>query len=110
MSLRVICCCLQWSVQKASTGFAHVQVLLAKGISEDDLETELEEKLLDIDRMRFHDEGVNSVLVASAADEIASLRSQIDQQATEIVQLKERCCSPSILHLLQSSAAGAGEF
>jgi hypothetical protein len=68
-----------------------VQVLLSKGISEDDLEAELEEKLLDVDRTRTYDEGVNSVLVASAADEIASLRSQIDQQALEIEQLKDRC-------------------
>jgi len=64
---------------------------LSKGISEDDLEAELEEKLLDVDRTRTYDEGVNSVLVASAADEIASLRSQIDQQALEIEQLKDRC-------------------
>lgn len=68
-----------------------MQVLLSKGISEDDLEAEVEEKLLDVDRMRTYDEGVNSVLVASAADEIASLRSQIDQQALEIEQLKDRC-------------------
>ncbi len=68
-----------------------MQVLLSKGISEDDLEAELEEKLLDVDRTRTYDEGVNSVLVASAADEIASLRSQIDQQALEIEQLKDRC-------------------
>ena len=67
-----------------------MQVLLSRGISEDDLETQLEEKLLDVDRMRTYDEGVNSVLVASAADEIASLRSQIVQQADEIEQLKER--------------------
>lgn len=66
------------------------QVLLSKGISEDDLETELEEKLLDVDRTRAFDEGVNSVLVASAADEIASLRSRIDQQANEIGHLKDR--------------------
>ena len=64
---------------------------MSKGISEDDLEAEVEEKLLDVDRMRTYDEGVNSVLVASAADEIASLRSQIDQQALEIEQLKDRC-------------------
>ncbi len=64
---------------------------MSKGISEDDLEAELEEKLLDVDRTRTYDEGVNSVLVASAADEIASLRSQIDQQALEIEQLKDRC-------------------
>lgn len=64
--------------------------MLSRGISEDDLETELEEQLLDVDRMRTYDEGVNSVLVASAADEIASLRSQIDQQADEIEQLKDR--------------------
>lgn len=68
-----------------------MQVLLSKGISEDDLEAELEEKLLDVDRTRTYDEGVNSVLIASAADEIASLRSQIDQQALEIEQLKDRC-------------------
>lgn len=43
-----------------------------------------------MDRMRTYDEGVNSVLVASAADEIASLRNQIDQQADEIEQLKQR--------------------
>lgn len=67
-----------------------MQVLLSKGISEDDLETELEEKLLDVDRTRAFDEGVNSVLVASAADEIASLRSRIDQQANEIGHLKDR--------------------
>ena len=64
---------------------------MSKGISEDDLEAELEEKLLDVDRTRTYDEGVNSVLIASAADEIASLRSQIDQQALEIEQLKDRC-------------------
>ena len=64
--------------------------MLSRGISEDDLETELEEQLLNVDRMRTYDEGVNSVLVASAADEIASLRSQIDQQADEIEQLKDR--------------------
>ncbi len=68
-----------------------MQVLLSKGISEDDLEAELEEKLLDVDRTRTYDEGVNSVLVASAADEIASLTIQIDQQALEIEQLKDRC-------------------
>lgn len=67
-----------------------MQVLLSKGMSEDDLETELEEKLVDVDRMRTYDEGVNSVLVASAADEIASLRSQIDEQANEIAHLKDR--------------------
>ena len=72
-----------------------MQVLLSKGISEDDLEAELEEKLLEVDRMRTYDEGVNSVLVASAADEIASLRSQIAQQADEIEQLKDRCGSCS---------------
>ena len=69
---------------------APMQVLLSQGISEDDLETELEDKLLDVDRMRTYDEGVNSVLVASAADEIAALRSQIDHQADEIEQLKDR--------------------
>ena len=67
-----------------------MQVLLSKGISEDDLEAELEEKLLDVDCMRTYDDGVNSVLVASAADEIASLRSQIEEQAAEIEQLKHR--------------------
>lgn len=67
-----------------------MQVLLAKGISEDDLEAELEEKLLDIDRLRLYDEGVNSVLVASAADEISSLRSQIEEQAQQIEQLQSR--------------------
>lgn len=67
-----------------------MQVLLSRGVSEDDLETELEEKLLDIDRMRTYDEGVNAVLVASAADEIASLRAQIYHQADEIEQLKDR--------------------
>lgn len=61
------------------------------------METDLEEKLLDIDRMRTYDEGVNSVLVASAADEIASLRSQIDQQADEIQQLKDRWAVVSVL-------------
>ena len=65
-------------------------MLLAKGISEDDLEAELEEKLLDVDRMHTHDEGVNSVLVASAGAEIDSLRGQIAQQADEIEQLKDR--------------------
>ena len=65
-------------------------MLLSKGISEDDLEAELEEKLLEVDRTRTYDEGVNSVLVASAADEIASLRSRIDQQADEIAHLKDR--------------------
>ena len=65
-------------------------MLLSKGISEDDLEAELEEKLLEVDRTRTYDEGVNSVLVASAADEIASLRSRIDQQANEIEHLKDR--------------------
>ena len=64
---------------------------MSKGISEDDLEAELEEKLLDVDRTRTYDEGVNSVLIASAADEIASLRSQIDQQGLEIEELKDRC-------------------
>lgn len=68
----------------------YVQVLLSKGISEDDLEAELEQKLLDVDRMRTYDEGVNTVLIASAADEVASLRHQIDQQANEIEQLKDR--------------------
>ena len=68
----------------------HMQVLLAKGISEDDLEAELEEKLLDVDRLRLYDEGVNSVLVASAADEISSLRSQIEEQAQQIEQLQSR--------------------
>lgn len=67
-----------------------MQVLLSKGMSEDDLEAELEEKLLDVDRMRTYDEGVNSVLVASAADEIGSLRSQMAQQADKIEQLKDR--------------------
>lgn len=67
-----------------------MQVLLSKGISEDDLESELEEKLLEVDRTRTFDEGVNSVLVASAADEIASLRNHIDQQANEIEHLKDR--------------------
>lgn len=67
-----------------------MQVLLSKGISEDDLESELEEKLLEVDRTRTYDEGVNSVLVASAADEIASLRNCIDQQANEIEHLKDR--------------------
>lgn len=66
------------------------QVLLAHGISEDDLETELEEKLLDVDRLRSYDDGVNSVLVASAADEIASLRARIDSQASQIEQLRHR--------------------
>ena len=65
-------------------------MLLSKGISEDDLEAELEEKLLSVDRTRMFDDGVNSVLVASAADEIASLRHQIDRQAQEIEQLKNR--------------------
>lgn len=78
----------------------YVQVLLSKGISEDDLEAELEQKLLDVDRMRTYDEGVNSVLIASAADEVASLRHQIDQQANEIEQLKDRwgvlCIKPSL--------------
>lgn len=46
--------------------------------------------------MRTYDEGVNSVLVASAADEIASLRSQIDQQADEIEQLKDRWAVVSV--------------
>lgn len=68
-----------------------VQVLLSHGINEDDLEAELEEKLLEVDRMRNYDDGVNSVLVASAADEIASLRAQISSQADQIEQLNHRC-------------------
>lgn len=67
-----------------------LQVLLSHGINEDDLETELEEKLLEVDQMRNYDDGVNSVLVASAADEIASLRSQIDTQTSQIEQLISR--------------------
>ncbi|KAL0020506.1 hypothetical protein WJX79_001917 [Trebouxia sp. C0005] len=81
------------------------QVLLSKGISEDDLEAELEEKLLDVDRTRTYDEGVNSVLIASAADEIASLRSQIDQQALEIEQLKDRLQSAETAGPSQPSRA-----
>lgn len=73
-----------------------MQVLLSQGLGEDDLETELEEKLLDVDRMRTYDEGVNSVLVASAADEITSLRSHIDQQADEIEHLKDRWAVVSV--------------
>ena len=65
-------------------------MLLAHGINEDDLETELEDKLLEVDRMRNYDDGVNSVLVASAADEISSLRSQIEIQAGQIEQLNQR--------------------
>lgn len=64
--------------------------MLSHGVNEDDLETELEEKLLEVDQMRNYDDGVNSVLVASAADEIASLRSQIDTQASQIEQLEFR--------------------
>lgn len=93
-----------------------MQVLLSQGIGEDDLETELEEKLLDVDRMLTYDEGVNSVLVASAADEIASLRSQIDQQADEIEHLKGRwavvsvpvCEAECIAHLRQAAVMWLG--
>ena len=74
------------------------QVLLSHGINEDDLEAELEEKLLEVDRVRNYDDGVNSVLVASAADEIASLRAQISSQADQIEQLNHRClCLPAWL-------------
>ena len=79
-----------WHWHDPASNHKSMQVLLSKGMSEDDLESELEEKLLDVDSMRTYDEGVNSVLVASAADEIAALRSQIDQQANEIAHLKDR--------------------
>ena len=85
-------------MDSAFTRHAVLQVLLAKGISEDDLEAELEEKLMDVDRMRIYDDGVNSVLVASAADEIQLLRSQIEQQADQIQQLNERCSNLHLLH------------
>lgn len=75
-------------------------MLLLHGISEDDLETELEEKLLEVDRMRSFDDGVNSVLVASAADEIMSLRNQIDTQASQIDHMKQRSVFYRICSLL----------
>ena len=78
------------------------QVLLSHGVNEDDLEAELEEKLLEVDRMRNYDDGVNSVLVASAADEIASLRAQISRQADQIEQHSHRCDCLSTL--LQNNA------
>ena len=86
---QLLCMC-NIAVINAQHVALRVQVLLSHGISEDDLETELEEKLLEVDQMRNYDDGVNSVLVASAADEIASLRSQIDTRASQIEQLKSR--------------------
>ena len=67
-----------------------LQVLLNHGISKQQLEAETEACLATVEDLQATDAGVNSVLVASAAAEIAQLRSSCDEQAAQLQQMHSR--------------------
>ncbi|KAK9815909.1 hypothetical protein WJX72_011792 [[Myrmecia] bisecta] len=66
------------------------QALQHRGVDERDVSLELEERLADADKLRYYDEGVSSVLLASAQGEIESLRGEVARQARDLEQLQKR--------------------
>ena len=65
-------------------------MLQNQGLTEDELEEDLQERLGDVDRLGFYDEGVATVLLASARGEVESLRAENAAQQAELAQTCER--------------------
>lgn len=67
-----------------------MQVLLVRGLSEEELTAELQSRIEDADRSRFFQEAVHSVLLASAQAEIEHLRQELADSAQQMSQLQSR--------------------
>ena len=64
-----------------------LQVLVNQGLVPEAVDEEVQAMLAGAEKMRFYDDSVNSVLVASATAEISSLREQLAAQAAQIGDL-----------------------
>ncbi len=68
----------------------HLQVLSVNGISEEQLDAELQARIEEADRARYFQEAVHSVLLASAQAEVEHLRQELADSAQQISQLQSR--------------------
>lgn len=72
-----------------------MQVLLVRGLSEEELTAELQSRIEEADRSRFFQEAVHSVLLASAQAEIEHLRQELADSAQQMSQLQSRYDPPT---------------
>jgi LDH2 family malate/lactate/ureidoglycolate dehydrogenase len=78
------------------------QVLAAQGVSEDELDAELAERLAEAERQAVSDEGVSTVLLLSAQAELGALRSSANTAAAspapaaeaEVRAARPQACRP----------------
>ena len=66
------------------------QVLVERGMKEEELEAELQSRIEEADRARFFQEAVHSVLLSSAQSEIEHLRQELADSAQQLSQLQSR--------------------
>ena len=64
-----------------------LQVLVNQGLAPEAVDEEVQAMLAGAERLRFYDDSVNAVLVASATAEISSLREQLAAQAAQVADL-----------------------
>ncbi|KAK9867121.1 hypothetical protein WJX84_009347 [Apatococcus fuscideae] len=81
---------LQERQQLAEVNTALREVMLERGMSEEELTTELQSRIEETDRSRFFQEAVHSVLLASAQSEIEHLRQELADSAQQMSQLQSR--------------------
>ncbi len=62
-------------------------MLVNQGVAPEAVDEEVQAMLAGAEKMRFYDDSVNAVLVASATAEISSLREQLAAQAAQIADL-----------------------
>lgn len=77
-------------VPKWSVWGAFMQLLIERGVTEDEVEADLAEQLEDVSTLFAHDEGVNLVLLASAQSEVDALKNELLEQARQLAVLEER--------------------
>ena len=72
---------------QSHNGLLCLQVLVNQGLAPEAVDEEVQAMLAGAERLRFYDDSVNAVLVASATAEISSLREQLVAQAAQVADL-----------------------
>ena len=67
-----------------------LQVLVERGVREEELETAVQAQLAEVAALRIADEGVNMVLLAAAQAEMEALRGQAAEQGARAADLEAR--------------------
>jgi hypothetical protein len=81
------------------------QVLAGAGVSEEELEAELQERLADAERMALQDEGVSAVLLLSAQAELGRMREAAAAAAPAAPPAAEVRLRAAVTHSAQSSCS-----